>query len=115
MPPTKLDQFIISRLSRAIQGDDEALNVIVLEVRPLALQCVPREAYQGAPVDVCANEATIALHEALILWVPQHETFAACLERRVVQRIRALFLRLMDLRDTVRSLPLEAMVEALDD
>ena len=118
MSATKLDQFVVNRMQRALAGDDEALNGMVLELRPLALELIPRPAVQGVPVHVVTastNEAVIALHEALILWLPDREAFVVCLERRVVQRIRALFQRLQDLSDQVTGRSLFPSPEALCD
>ena len=82
-------------------GDDEALNEVVMELRPLAVGAVPLFANRGAPIAELTREAVIALHEALILWQPPRESFVECLDRRIRMRLGALFLRMRDLKQQV--------------
>ena len=93
----EVDKFVVNRMSRAMLGDDEALNQAVMELRPLAVGAVPAYATKGAPEAECTREAILALHEALILWQPPREHFVECLDRRIRLRLGALFLRLRDL------------------
>lgn len=101
MTVEQINKLVINRMSRAMLGDDEALNQAVMELRPIAIGAIPGYATQGAPVAECTREATIALHEALILWQPAQEHFVECLDRRIRLRLGALFLRLKDLQRAV--------------
>lgn len=101
MTVEQINKLVINRMSRAMLGDDEALNEVVMELRPLAVGAVPSYAHMGAPIAELTREAVIALHEALILWQPPRENFVECLDRRIRLRLGALFLRLRDLQQAV--------------
>lgn len=102
MTIAQIDKFVVNRMSRAMLGDDEALNQAVMELRPMAVGAVPAYAKQGArPVEECTREAILGLHEALILWQPAQEHFVECLDRRIRLRLGALFLRLRDLEQAL--------------
>lgn len=82
-------------MRRVMDGDDEALDGLIRELRPVALQLIPDPARQRVAADILASEACIALYEALMLWNPTSgRQFVEVLGGRVHSRIRALFQRL---------------------
>lgn len=101
MTVEQINKLVINRMSRAMLGDDEALNEVVMELRPLAVGAVPAYTQMGAPIAELTRESIVALHEALILWQPARENFVDCLDRRIRMRLGALFLRLRDLQRQV--------------
>lgn len=119
MGATRLDRFVINRRERIRQGDDEALDGAIRQLRGLALELVQRVTFQGthgAPMEVCVGEGLTALYEALMLWQPGRELFVECLDRRVRMRLAALFLRVRDLQRRALSIPtLQEAVEAMSD
>jgi hypothetical protein len=100
-----LDRFVAIRMRRVMGGDDEALNALVIELREHALRMIPKDAAQHAPLDVCAQQVNIALHEALLLWSPVRGHFVDMLDWRVRMRLGALFLRIRDLKTEVTNVP----------
>lgn len=119
MDTTRLDKFVINRRERIRQGDDEALDGAIRQLRGLSIELVQRATFQrthGAPMEACVNEGLTALYESLMLWQPGRELFVECLDRRVRMRLAALFLRMKDLRQRVLSISsLQEQVEALED
>jgi len=101
MASRDLDRFVETRMVRVMAGDDETLNVLVLELRPLALDLIPPYVLKGSvPVDVIAQQAVVALYQALLLWSPARGSFLPLLERRVREAVQGLFLRVMDMTGT---------------
>ena len=97
-----LDRFVETRMVQVMAGDDEALNILILELRPLALDLIPAYVMQGhVPVDVITQQAVVALYQALMLWSPVRGPFLPLLQRRVKESLQGLFLRVMDMTDRV--------------
>lgn len=117
METTRLDKFVINRRERIRQGDDEALDGAIRQLRGLSIELVQQATFQGthgAPMEACVNEGLTALYEALMLWQPERELFVSCLDRRVRMRLSALFLRVRDLQRRALSIPtIQEAVEAI--
>jgi hypothetical protein len=83
---------------RARSGDDEALQGLIYEARPLLLSAIPAKLQGQVSPEQWAQMMTSSILEAVILWQPERShPFSFVVDDRMRGRLGDYFLRQRDL------------------